>query len=335
MLKIAAIYLGTVLGAGFASGQELVLFFARFGKRGFVGCFVAGCLFCLLGALVLSKSYTLTEKTHRQYLQTVFAPRGASFLAYATELFLCVGFCIMLSGSGAFFKERFNLPNAIGIITTALICLIVFKNGVNGLSAVNLILTPIMIIGTLYICLYSIMTENAAAWLPQIHPHGLFLPYALFYVGYNLLTATAVLVPAASLADSAKTAVWGGILGGVSLSVMALLCCLTLGLHSELWNTSLPLLLLSKNVGRLAYYTYSAVVYMAMLTTAVSTGFSVTEWLIAKGMTKKKAAYIVCLAAVPLSFVEFSVLVQRCYVLFGVLGICLIAGIVWDWYKTV
>ena len=334
LLKIAAVYLGTVLGAGFASGQELVLFFARFGKRGFIGCLVAGCLFCLLGALVLSKSNKLTEKTHRRYLESVFKPHTAALLAFATGLFLCVGFCIMLSGSGAFFKERFNLPAWVGIIATAFICLFVFTRGVSGLSVVNLILTPIMIVGTLYICLYTIITENTAAWLPHIHPHGLFLPYALFYVGYNLLTATAVLVPTSALADTPKAAAWGGVLGGAALSVMALLCCITLSMHTELWNSALPLLLLSQTAGRLAYYTYSAVLYMAMLTTAVSTGFSVAEWLVAKGFTKKKAAYTVCLTAIPLSFVEFSVLVQRCYVFFGVLGICLISGIFWDWYKT-
>ena len=33
--KVAATYIGTVVGAGFASGQETLQFFAVFGVRGF------------------------------------------------------------------------------------------------------------------------------------------------------------------------------------------------------------------------------------------------------------------------------------------------------------
>lgn len=333
LLKIAAIYLGTVLGAGFASGQELVLFFSRFGLRGLIGCVLAGVLFCVLGARILAKAAALPEKTHRAYLQTLFKPHMAAFVALATDLFLCVGFCVMLSGAGAFFAERMALPYWNGIVSMALICLIVFICGVEGLSAVNLLLTPFMLVGTVCICLYGIITAAAPAWLPQVNPHGAFLPYALFYVGYNLLTATAVLVPAGALAPDPKTAARGGILGGLCLSVMAFLCCLALTMHPDVWGNALPMLLLSQKAGKAAYGIYSAVLYMAMLTTAVSTGFSVTERLCAHGMRRQRAAVLVCVAAIPLAFVEFSVLVRHCYVLFGVLGICLIWGILWDWYR--
>jgi len=33
--KVAATYIGTVVGAGFASGQEMLQFFAVFGLKGF------------------------------------------------------------------------------------------------------------------------------------------------------------------------------------------------------------------------------------------------------------------------------------------------------------
>ncbi|MBE7040732.1 MAG: hypothetical protein E7400_02055 [Ruminococcaceae bacterium] len=333
LLKIGAIYLGTVLGAGFASGQELVLFFVRFSRRGLLGCLIAGLLFCLLGSLVLSKAHGLAEKTYRNYLETVFGKRTAGFLAFVTEVFLCAGFCIMLSGSGAFFKERLSLSPAIGILVTDAICLAVFLGNLKGLSLVNLILAPIMIFGTLYVSLYTILTDCQPAWLPQVSSHGRFLPYAFFYVGYNMLTAAAVLVPASAIAENAKTAARGGVLGGAVLTLMAVLCSVALFLTEEVWSGALPMLLLAEHAGSFAYILYSMVLYMAMLTTAVSTGFSVVERMHQAGAGRIYAAFSVCFLAIPLSFVEFSVLVGHCYVFFGVLGILLVGGILWDWYK--
>ena len=334
LLKISAVYLGTVLGAGFASGQELVLFFVRFSRRGLLGCMLAGLLFCLLGSLILSKAHTLSEKTYRGYLQEIFAAPLARFVGFMTEIFLCAGFCIMLSGAGAFFRQQLHLPYALGILITDIICLVVFLGNIKGLSLVNLILTPIMFFGIVYVSIYSIITDSQAVWVPHFSNHGRFLPYSLFYVGYNMLTAAAVLVPSASIAEDKKTATRGGILGGALLTVMACLCSLALFLTEEVRSGDLPMLFLAERAGAIAQVLYGAVLYMAMLTTAVSTGFSVVERLCQLGAGRKASAFSVCLLAVPLSFVEFSVLVKNCYVFFGVLGMLLVGGVLWDWYKS-
>ena len=332
LLKIASIYVGTVLGAGFASGQELLLFFARFSRRGLLGCLIAGALFCILGGLILSRAHSLKEKTPEAYLNTIFGYTGSKVLAAVIAVFLCVSFCVMLSGSGAFFVERFSLPASIGIIVTALLCLLVFMFDLKGLSVLNLILAPIMLMGTLYVCFYALFTSHTVAWLPQVSRQGRFLPFALFYVGYNMLTSVAVLVPAADLSPDKKTAALGGVLGGSILTCMAFFACLALYFNQEVWNSDLPMLLLSEKAGMVAYFVYSAVLYMAMLTTAVSTGFSVVQNMQTAGMNQKKAALMVCAAGVPLSFIKFSVLMQHTYVFFGVLGVVLIGGILWNWF---
>ncbi len=333
LLKISAIYLGTVIGAGFASGQEIMQFFVRFSWRGMVGCIVAGFMFCALGALILSKSHSLSEKTYRNYLKMVFPRSVAGFLALITEIFLCVSFCVMLSGAGAFCEQRLSMSPSIGILITAGICLLVFSGDLKGLSLLNLILTPVMIFGSLYVSIYVVINGGQPAWLPQINSHGKFLPYALFYVGYNMLTAAAVLVPVSAICESKRQAAWGGALGGALLTLMMVFCTLALFVMQENASGALPMLFLAEQSGAFAYILYSAVLYMAMLTTAVSTGFSVVEQLKSVGLSQKMAAVCVCTLAIPFSFIEFSVLVRYCYLFFGILGILLVFGILWDWYK--
>ncbi len=334
LLKIAAIYLGTVLGAGFASGQEHLLFFVRFSWRGIVGCLISGFLFCLLGALILHRAYDLPQKTHKAYLQMIFSRKTAAVISFLTDVFLAVTFCVMLSGAGAFFKERLHVAPLWGILLTDFLCLLVFLFNLKGLSLLNLVLTPCMLFGMIYVCLHTFFGNATSAWLPQVHPHGIFLPYAVFYVGYNLLTAAAVLVPAAALAPDKKTAAGGGTLGGFCLLLLAVLCCFALFIVPEVHGSALPMLLLSKKAGEVAYFIYSAVIFMAMLTTAVSAGFSFTQRLVSLNLGEKMAVFCVCIAAIPLSLVEFSVLIEKCYVGFGVLGVWLVTGILWEWYKN-
>ena len=52
-LKIAATYIGTVVGAGFATGQEILQFFSRFGVLGLLGIFLAAALFVFFGYLIM------------------------------------------------------------------------------------------------------------------------------------------------------------------------------------------------------------------------------------------------------------------------------------------
>ncbi len=333
LIKISAIYVGTVLGAGFASGQELMLFFVRFYRRGLLGCLLAGGLFCLLGQQILKRSFHLKERTHRAFLTEVFGKRAATFLGFVTEVFLSISFCVMLSGSGAFFAERLSVSPVIGILLTDVLCLFVFLYDLKGLSLLNVIFSPLMLLGTVAVAVYAIWMGTVPAFLPPVNRHALFLPYALFYVGYNMLTATAVLVPTAGLAEDEKTAGRGGLLGGALLTGMVFLCCLALFFTESVWSSELPMLLLSEQAGAVAYGIYSVVLFMAMLTTAVSTGFSVIQSLGNAGVKKRPAACLVCLISVPLSFIEFSVLVKSCYVFFGILGIWLVAGILYDLHR--
>jgi uncharacterized membrane protein YkvI len=46
--RMAGAFVGVIVGAGFASGQEILQFFASFGAMGLLGCLVAALAFVLL-----------------------------------------------------------------------------------------------------------------------------------------------------------------------------------------------------------------------------------------------------------------------------------------------
>jgi uncharacterized membrane protein YkvI len=51
IFTIAFMYVGTIMGAGFASGREIWQFFGVFGKRGYIGIILVGVLFIVIGVM--------------------------------------------------------------------------------------------------------------------------------------------------------------------------------------------------------------------------------------------------------------------------------------------
>ena len=51
--QLAFVYVGTVVGAGFATGREIVEFFLKFGWIGLFGIVVSGLMFTYLGAKIM------------------------------------------------------------------------------------------------------------------------------------------------------------------------------------------------------------------------------------------------------------------------------------------
>ena len=55
IFRVASIYVASVTGAGFASGQEIMQFFSAYETGGFWGILLAGVLFSAVGCIVLDK----------------------------------------------------------------------------------------------------------------------------------------------------------------------------------------------------------------------------------------------------------------------------------------
>lgn len=69
IMRIVMLYVGTVIGAGFASGQEILQFFIDYGYKGILGNVLAGILFIYLGFVVIY----ISSKLNAKELQAGFA----------------------------------------------------------------------------------------------------------------------------------------------------------------------------------------------------------------------------------------------------------------------
>ncbi len=320
ILSIALIYCGAVFGAGFASGREIFSFFSCYKMWGIVASVFAGFLFSLFGYFVCK--FSKQEKIHSadEYLLTLFPKGVAKFFSVIINAFLVLSFCIMITGCGTLFSEQFNAPTVLGAVLSLLICFLVLKNNVSGLEKFNFFATPFMLIGILVLGVLC-------ARLPKVSPIEsceIAMPFVscFIYVSYNMVSAVAVLVSVAKIAQNQREAAFGGLLGGVLIAIPLVLLSVVLAYHWEVASYPMPFFAFVHNNFSKAGVVCGLVSYFAMLTTAVSSGVGVLANI--QNEKSGKYAILLCFLAFLVSFLPFAQLVLTVYSAFGVIG-CVLA----------
>lgn len=147
ILKVVFVIIGTLIGAGFASGQEVYVFFFSFGIKGLLGILISS----IIIGITIYKTLKIIHKNnidnYREFLNNLIKNKKINNIINAIiNIFILVSFYIMIAGFGAYLQQEFKLNNIIGSSILAILCLILFKTNVKGLVNVNEILIPILII---------------------------------------------------------------------------------------------------------------------------------------------------------------------------------------------
>ncbi len=328
ILKIAFVYIGLIIGAGFASGREILEYFNLASSTNFSGILIATALFVFIAYIILSKSAEQGIKTFDLYIESV-AGRAAPIVKWFMLIYMFCGLFVMFSGSGALIDSITYLPDFYGAALMALICFIVLSFDLKGIVTLNMILVPFMICGIIYVALCSIFAAT------DVFSDGTNIALsAVCYSAYNTVTAGAVLVPLSENA-SLKEIKISALLGGFIIGILIFLVWTAVGINLDnLFDSPLPMLELAAFCGKSAKRVYSLVLFMAICTTAVSYGFGLmSHFSIKKPCERVMLAGILCLAALPFSMYGFSNLVAQLYSAFGYIGMLWIAMIIFDRYR--
>ena len=334
-LQIAAVYASVFLGAGFASGQELLRYFVDYGPMGVWGLILAGAIFSLVGWAVLSICRKHELETYSEFMQYLFGKRLGTIMEWMVAAFMFSLFVAMLAGAGATSRQGFNLPFTLGASIVGVVVYIILRFDLEGMVKINVVLAPFMIIGGIVIGLFAAVFYSSPAFASPAR--GMLLGWvlsALVYASYNLVTGVPVLTATAPLVVKKRDPFVGGVLGGGAITILGLCMALPLFLHySQVVNFEIPMLLIAIRYGLAFRLLYLGVLVAALLTTAACNGFAVVQWLHTHGkMPKRRAAALICIVGVVVAHVGFSNIVRFVYPLFGLLGLFKIIVILFHGY---
>ena len=326
VLKVTGLYIAGVIGAGFASGQELVQFFANYGWIG-----LAGIGLSTLG-LTLGCGYVL-EYCSRQKIGSYgdligsMAVKAGWLLDMVYSVFLLVGVGVMLAGSGELFASTgWELAARYA---TALLAAILLVSGVDVILEMSSVLVPILLGTLLCICLRHLGVYGGKIPLTgSIQGVGA----SVLYSSYNLSFSVAVLTGVHEILNT-KAKRW--IMASVSNLILGLLMVVLVlaiwALPPEQQRDPVPLLNVARAWSGQAFRAYRIVLWASMYTTAVANSFALVKRLSNEtNLSWSMAVILVLGAALISSHLGFVFLIRIAYPLLGIAGFYLFFA----WWKA-
>ncbi|APT91740.1 membrane protein [Corynebacterium phocae] len=343
-LAISMAFVGVVVGAGFASGQEALVYFVAFGSTGIWAMVLSAVLMLITGIAILQLGSYFRATDHNAVYSEIAGPVSYRILDWGTITTLfCIGF-IMFAGGGANINQQFpSIPTWVGGLVLLILVLIVGRLDVDKVTNVIGAITPFIIIFIVGVAIYTMLTSDIDYNALDTFARGHVDPAvpnpwlgAANYTGMNVMCAVSMgIVIGGNFLDN-KTVGLGGIIGGIIFILLMALLVGALFINIEtVYDADIPVLALVNSINPLFGYAMTFIIYGMIFNTAVGQLYA-----LAKRITRKKPenfykTYVVaCLVGFVLSFAGFKQLVSFVFPILGYIGLFMIAVVVFNWARN-
>lgn len=318
------------IGAGFATGQEVMQFFVAYGSWGFAGAVISFVIYVFMCTSFMAAGRKI-QGDNEVAIFTYFAGRrlGRLFDWY-TLLLLFMVYIVMLAGAGSVFEDYFNLPSFIGRLAISIIVVITVAVGFQRLTAVLGVLGMGIIVGVLIVAgagilnrpdgladvpaelFDSLMPSSSSWWLSGI-----------LYASFMSLPLAAFLAALGRRADSAQQGRRTAIAGSVAFCFSVAIVALSLTMNLEVVASEpVPLLALANELVPAVAVVFSTFLIAAIYTTAAALLWSICNRFTIDGSRRMfLVATALAVAAFLVSFFPFIELVNFVYPSSGWVGI--------------
>ena len=264
-MGIAAAIVASIVGAGFASGREIVAFFGKFGIAGYAGALAAAGLVALAtrGVIALSGKY---REGALPGLMRCVAGRSAGGNSLMALLLITVS-AAMVAAGGELGALLVNVHGAreMGMALTAVLAGVCVACGMAALKWLGGA-TVVMMLG------YFVVLALRAPEPGPVYVRPGALASAAAYAGFNLTGACGVACAAGlelgSRGDARRAAISVGRATGLLLLALLLAALVCMRVHwAQVESAPMPSVLLAAGLGIAGYYMTIVVMWIAVLST--------------------------------------------------------------------
>ena len=281
---MAAVWFATHSGGGFATGNQEVNYFVKYG---WYSIFLPIVAMLILGwghrnALVLAKDYKTYD--YRSFGDALFHPYEKYFsiiFELGFILLIICGVSTSIAGSGSLLKSSLDIPYGIGIVAVGIVLLLLTIFGSELIIKVLNLKTYFIIITLLILCVLGIQMgafnfDRILATKETFDTSfGDAVWHMLIYIGFQAFTV----LPIISVSHHIKTTqdcnrfmLFGTVLNGAFLVII---CIMLLGFSPEVLNQTLPVYFVTTKLALpWLKILYSVILFVALLGTAISLIFS-------------------------------------------------------------
>ncbi len=332
IFQVAFTYIGTLVGAGFASGREVLQFFTKFG---WVAPFSIACATVLLiwiGMKIMLLAKDLKAKTYDDLNRILFGRIVSKFLGVYTMIILFLFTSAMIAGSGAVFYEQMNVPLQLGLIITVVAAYLVLVRGIKAIMNVNVVIIPIILIFSMILVMYTMSLPTSGNWIQlNLEPENKDIFYeinkyfgALCYTGFNLAIAQTILVPLGATIQDRSVLKWGAVIGGGVIGLLLFSAHFILSAQMPgIANFEVPMANIMKDFSGIIVVFYIFVLFGQIFTTLIADAYGFISQI--KERSQLHVRWIVLATLIPCFIISqygFKELLSLLYPIFS--GISLI-----------
>ena len=317
VLAVAGGYAAAIIGAGFASGQEIVSFFVRYGRYGFIGIIVACVIFALFAAVLLTYCIKTGVHGYSELLDRVITTSCVR-AAMRVIIFVCsaAAMCVMTACAGEIGRSVYGTPPIVGAAAFTVLCGTIFLMNSRGIMSLNAALGAVIVVGIIFSCLYILRyREHQTSYM-----QGSAIVSGFAYAGYNIIGTGAVLAAMSRFIKTKMDAFLAAFASGVALFVMITLIWGVLSIYYGKINLGeIPMLTMTFRQNNALGIFYSLMLSVAVLTTGISSGYALIDFL-SPYINPKLAAAFVLAGSFFISGAGFSSLIDNVYRVCGYIG---------------
>ena len=341
-MKIALAFVGLLVGAGFATGKEVIQYFVSFGYWGIVGAVIAGIVMAGAGAVILQLGSYFLAREHKFVFNNLTHPIVSKFLDFAVTFTMFTVGVVMIAGAGSTLNQQFGWPAWIGSLIMVGIVMFTGLMDVDKVSSIISFITPFIIVAVIGAFIYSLVnfpTDLGSLSELAQQQESPVKPWILSALNYNglalILGVSMCLVIGGSTANPREVGL-GGLMGGLLYTVMLLMSAVTLLLNMDkVEGSDVPMLSMFDTIHPILASIMVWIIFGLIYNTCIGMFYALGRRLTASSPKRYAPVFLVtCVVGFGISFVGFEALMTYVYPVIGYVGILTIGVMVAWWVKN-
>ncbi|GIP36074.1 hypothetical protein [Paenibacillus sp. J2TS4] len=333
IIILAGAFVSFILGAGTATGQEILQFFVSFGYYGIGGIAIAAIIHMWFGAYTMDIGLRLKATDSKDVFVYFCGKYVGTFFYWFSQLFILVIFVVMISGAGATVSEHFGLGVVAGRALMAILVLITALLRLETMIKILGIAGPIIVVFAIVVGggnFDAAGFSQAGALVQELNlstATSHWWQSGFVYSSFVLLVAVPFLANLGKGETNRKAVILGGIVGGfiMLLGVFAIYIGILSNID-QVHAKDIPTLFLANQINPAIALVFSIILLIAIYTTAVGMLWIVSTQF-AKGNTTRYRIITVVLTIVGFfgGLLPFAKIIDLVYPIVGYIGLILMA----------
>lgn len=325
--------MGTIIGAGFATGQEIYIFFAKYKMYGIIGIIISSFIISYVLYIVLKNINTNNFKNYSEYISHIF--KNNKFFCYLNQniitIFLLLTFYIMELGFASLLYQQYGISKYIGMLIITVLSYVVLKGNVQSVIKINVILIPILIVALLYISIKGIHIlglEQINLETNTVNTKMMFLVNAIIYSSYNFIMLLPLItgINEKNLTIKQIKIICLAIFLIIVISNILLLMLLNI---IDVNGIEIPLIYIANYISNNDIILCLILILLAIFTSVVCVGYSFLNNISKTPKKYNRNLLMMCSASFLLIEFSFANTMQITYTFLGILGIIQILAIIY------